>query len=583
MKIKSLLNRMRADLKRRGGVILLSAVLLLAGNFCMARVPSISGRITDGIVGAAQSGDWDTLKLAGPCVLLLLFYLLGNGASILSNMTLMHISQGMILKLRERAERKINRLSISYLDAHPQGDILSRITSDIQSFSGMLDSTIPDLFSQSVLLLAIATGMLITDYRLAAIYLVVLPLDFFLVRFISGKTKKLFTIQRQADGELNSALMDIMATHAAVKVYNCEAQRGKKVDGLIKKNRDAFVFSRFYSGFLIPISIFMNNLAYTALCVAGGVMLLNGSLTLGTFQAFLLFGNMLQSPLQSFSTSIVNFQFGLAAGVRVYDFLDEPEEAEESAGKAASVPEAGETAGAVAFSHVSFSYHPKQPLMQDVSFTVRPGEKVAIVGPSGAGKTTLVNLLMRFYDISGGRILLDGRDTAGMSRDEVRARFYMVLQDSWIFTGTIAENIAYGKEGATREGIERAARFTHCDSFIAKLPEGYETVISQESPVLSAGEKQLLSIARVAIANPDILILDEATSQVDTRTEVLITRAMDTITQGRTSFVIAHRLYTIRNADKILYMQDGDIKEMGTHRELMAMNGRYARMYRSMA
>ena len=581
MKKASLARRIRSDLRGRSGAVFLSALLLLAGNFCMARIPVLSGRITDGIAGAARSGDWDALQLTGPCIMLLLFYLFGNGVGILSNTTLMYVSQGMILKLRKRAEEKINRLSISYLDTHPQGDILSRVTGDIQSFSGMLDTTIPELFSQSVLLLAVAAGMILTDWRLATIYMVMLPLNFLIVKFISRKTKKLFTAQRQADSELNSALMDIMATHAAVKAYGCEAQRREKIGRLIRKNRDAFVSSRFYSGFLIPVSILMNNLAYTALCVAGGVMLLNGTLTLGTFQAFLLFGNMLQSPLQSFSTSIVNLQFGLAAAVRVYEFLDEPEEAPEPAPR--SVPAtAGAASGAVAFSHVAFSYHSDRPLMRDVSFTVSPGQKVAIAGPSGAGKTTLVNLLMRFYDISGGQILLDGRDIAGMSRDEVRSRFCMVLQDSWIFTGTIAENIAYGKEGAAREKIERAARLTHCDSFIAKLPDGYDTVISQESSALSSGEKQLLSIARAAMADPDILILDEATSQVDTRTEALITRAMETITENRTSFVIAHRLYTIRNADRILFMDGGDIVETGTHGELMAMNGRYAEMYRSM-
>ena len=575
-KRKGVIRRLFADMGKYRRQFWLALGIIIVIKICLAAAPKVVSWITDTMQQFVKTGDFDYKKLLMGCALLALLYFIGYGADGFINRTMVYISQNLLLILRNRAGQKLNRLTIQYSDNHPLGDTQSRVTNDMVNLSNGIESTVASLLGQGILMFAICVMMLFTNVYLALIFIIAIPVTMIGLRVIARMTNKMFKQTNMQLGKMNSLVSDSYSNHTIVKAYDRVEEKEKEFDEMNREFERLYVRSRFTSGFMRPFGDLMAKASYILLCLIGGIMMMNGHLTLGEFMAFLFYGNMIGVPITELSVTFNNFQDSLSSAARIYDFLDEEEEPEEEATASLSIPD---MKGKVSFDHVKFGYVPEKTLMEDVSFTAKPGQTMAIVGPSGAGKTTLINLLMRFYDIQGGTITLDDIDTKALSKQNLRSAFGMVLQETWIFDGTIAENIAFGKPGATREEVIAAAKTAYCDSFIERLPDGYDTYLSNENSALSAGEKQLLSIARAIIADPKVLILDEATSQVDTKTEEVITRAMQEMMKGRTSFIIAHRLYTIRNADQIIFMVDGDIKEVGSHEELLARQGYYASMY----
>jgi ATP-binding cassette subfamily B multidrug efflux pump len=557
--------------------IVIAAVVMAVVAVCMSvLLPKVLGSATDVVVRAAftrQPMDFGHLgRILGFALALL------AGAWVLQYSTsyiLAGAVQRTMYRLRADVEAKLNRLPLRYVDRAQRGDLLSRVTNDIDNIAQSLQQTLSQMLTQTLTLVGTLVMMLWISWMLALVALVTIPLSTLLMSAIARRSRTRFVAQWRHTGTLNAQVEETFTGHAIVKAFG----RQRDIEQAFRETNDelyeASFGAQFISGVIQPATMLVGNLNFVAIAVLGGIRVSNGAMTIGDIQAFLQYSRSFTQPLSWIASMVNTFQSGIASAERVFELLDAGEESPDLPASAAP----GKTRGRVEFSRVSFSYDPQRPLISDLSLVVEPGRTVAIVGPTGAGKTTLVNLIMRFYEVDQGAITIDGRDISRLSRAELRSQIGMVLQDTWMFGGTIRENIAYGNLDATEEQIIEAARATYVDRFVHSLPDGYDTRIDDEGSSISAGERQLITIARAFLADRPVLILDEATSSVDTRTEVLIQRAMAALRAQRTSFVIAHRLSTIRDADTILVMDAGRIVEQGNHAELLARGGAYAALY----
>ncbi|WP_165984145.1 ABC transporter ATP-binding protein [Streptomyces sp. YIM 98790] len=572
--------RSAARLLRQMGTdrwLLIATVLVNTASVGLAAViPLILGHVTDLIVtGTGTPQGVDFARIARILLGVAGIVCLASLAALFRGRLAVRVAQRMAFRLREQAEAKLHRLPLGHFDTQPRGEVLSRVTNDIDNVALTLQQSLTGVLANLLTLLGALTLMVWISPLLTLVALATIPVALVVTRILARRAQPHFRRSWAATGELNAHLEEMYTGHAVVKVHGRERETTE-----IFTERNEAVYhagrrSQFLSGIIEPVMTLIGNLNYVLVAVAGALRVSAGAMTIGDIQAFITYTVQFNRPVTQVGALIGIVQSGIASAERVFELLD----ADEEPPGAEQPSRPRRLAGRVEFRHVRFGYRPGEPLIEDLSLTVEPGHTVAIVGPTGAGKTTLVNLLMRFYDLDGGSITLDGVDITAMSRRELRGCTGMVLQDTWLFHGTIAENIAYGADGVSRDKIVAAARAAHADRFIRTLPDGYDTVIDEEGTNLSAGEKQLVTIARAFLTEPVILVLDEATSSVDTRTEMLVQHAMSALREGRTSFVIAHRLSTIRDADTILLMESGRIVEQGGHDELLAAGGAYARLY----
>ena len=575
--LKGALSRLSQYMRKSLGVILLalilaafSAVLTILGPDWVGK---IAGLMSDGLVTGIDLGAVAKIGVVLACI---------YGASALFGFIQHYIMASVTLKMsyRMRAElsEKINRVPQKYFNLHSQGDILSRITNDVSTLQQGLTNSLPTIISAATQFVGCLIMMFVTEWRMALAALCVTVVGLLLTVLIMSRSQRYFVARQESLGKLNGYIEEMYSGHEVVRISRAGSDVNAQFDRLNRAVYDANWKSQFLSGVMQPLMNIIGNISYVVVCVLGSILAINGVIGIDVIVSFILYVRLFTSPLTQIAQGMTNLQTASASAHRIFDFLESEELSDES-GKKETLTN---VKGAVQFEHVRFSYpdSPDKIIIKDFSADIRPGQKVAIVGPTGAGKTTMVNLLMRFFELNGGSIRIDGIPSSELRREDVHAMFGMVLQDTWLFEGTVRENLVYNMEDITDEQLERVCRACGLDKFVHSLPQGFGTVLS-ESTSISAGQKQLLTIARAMLQNAPMLILDEATSSVDTRTELLIQRAMDRLTAGRTSFVIAHRLSTIKNADLILVMKDGDVIESGTHETLMQKGGFYAELYNS--
>ena len=572
---KTAITKLFKRAKRYLPALIISVVCSIYGAVTTLMGPGWLGEITD-VITQGLGSSVDLKRVTNICVMLIIIFASGSLVSYIQGFTMTTVTNRFSKELRTDISHKINTLPLKFFDTTTVGNIISRVTNDVDTITMSLNQSVAMLVSSITLFFGSLFLMLKTNWIMALTAAASTVLGFVIIRIIMSRSQKYFRRNQSNLGQLNGHIEEIYAGHNVVRAYNGERAAINEFDRINDALYDSNWKSQFLSGLMMPLMHFVGNLGYVAVCVVGAVFVLSGRITFGVIIAFMMYIRNFTQPLNQIAQSMTSMQSAAAAAERVFDFLEETEMRDESG----VTQELTDVNGEVEFDSVQFSYDPSKIIINCFSASISPGQKVAIVGPTGAGKTTLVNLLMRFYDTDSGEIKIDGVPTNDLTRENVHALFGMVLQDTWLFEGTIKENVIYSKTGATDKDVENACRAVGLHHFIRTLPHGYDTVLG-DNVNLSAGQKQLLTIARAMIENAPLLILDEATSSVDTRTEVLVQQAMDKLTEGRTSFVIAHRLSTIRNADIILVMNEGDIVESGSHDDLIAQGGFYATLYNS--
>ena len=571
---KGTLRRVLELIRPYAGLVVLTLVLAVVTVVTTLLAPVISGKAVDHIIGPGQVDFGGVGKLA--------IAMAGTVACTAVSQWLMNVVNNRITfhvvrDMRVRAFEQLEQLPLKYMDAHRPGDAISRITTDVEQFSDGLLLGFTQLFTGILTICGTLGVMLFIEWRIALVVVALTPLSIFVARFIATHTYSMFKVQSETRAELTSLVDELVGNEHLVRAFGYENRAEERFDKINLDLQSCGVRAVFFSSMTNPCTRFVNALVYAAVGVLGAFAAIAGGITVGDLSVFLNYANQYTKPFNDISDVMTEFQNALACAQRVFDFIDETPILPD-APDAVELPHG---AGAVEFEHVKFRYVPDVPLIEDMNLKVEPGQRIALVGPTGCGKTTLVNLLMRFYEINGGTLRLDGHPIDTVTRDSLRGNLGMVLQETWLKAGTIAENIAYGKPDATREEIIAAAKKARAHSFICRLPNGYDTEVAEDGGNISQGQRQLLCIARVMLRRPPILILDEATSSIDTRTEVLVQDAFEELMKGRTSFIVAHRLSTIKNADQILVMKDGNIIERGTHDELLDRGGFYAKLYES--
>lgn len=570
--------------------VIISIMMAICSVILSIMAPKILGEATttiyDGVLKGYQemkagvhlhSLPIDFTKILHIAVVVVLLYVFSGLFSFVQQVMMTRISQKVVYNLREDLKAKMRQVPIKYYDTHSNGDIMSRMINDMDNIAGTLQQGMIQIITSTITFVGVLALMISISWKLTLVALVIIPLSLVVVGFVAPTAQKLFARQQAALGEINDQVEETYAGHTIVRVFNHEADEEKNFAKKNEKYYQAAWKAQFFSILIFPCMNFVRNVGYLLVAVVGAIQVAHGQITLGNVQAFLQYSNQFSQPITQIANLSSTIQQTIASAERIFEVLDEKEMDTELA--ATPVKEGEQPA--IQFDHVQFAYNQDEPLIEDFNLAAPRNKMVAIVGPTGAGKTTIINLLERFYEVASGHIYYNGQDTRSMTREELRKHVGMVLQDTWLFTGTIFDNIKYGRENATDEEVYQAAKLAYADNFIRELPDGYNTVLDETASNISQGQRQLLTIARAFLANPDVLILDEATSSVDTRTEALIQNAMNDIQKGRTSFVVAHRLSTIRDADQIIVMNHGHIIETGNHESLMAQNGFYADLYNS--